>query len=143
MPFNNNITPGRAPVLWSEVNEAFVKVNENFDILVATIGGGGALTPIDFTSLDTSVKPTVDNLRDLGDITHRWKGVFSGEYTDADLLNGVWTGTAQIKGVAGTVNLPAGSTVGGNPLTGVGSSLIIDPDKTFFKEISCQAQVWD
>ena len=135
MPFNNNITPGRAPVLWSEVNEAFVKVNENFDILVATIGGGGALTPIDFTSLDTSVKPTVDNLRDLGDITHRWKGVFAGEYTDADLLNGVWTGTAQIKGVAGTVNLPAGSTVGGNPLTGVGSSLIIDPDKTFFKEI--------
>ena len=135
MPFNNNITPGRAPVLWSEVNEAFVKVNENFDILVATIGGGGALTPIDFTSLDTSVKPTVDNLRDLGDITHRWKGVFSGEYTDADLLNGVWTGTAQIKGVAGTVNIPAGSTVGGNPLTGVGSSLIIDPDKTFFKEI--------
>ena len=89
MPFNNNITPGRAPVLWSEVNEAFVKVNENFDILVATIGGGGALTPIDFTSLDTSVKPTVDNLRDLGDITHRWKGVFAGEYTDADLLNGV------------------------------------------------------
>ena len=135
MPFNNNITPGRAPVLWSEVNEAFVKVNENFDILVATIGGGGALTPIDFTSLDTSVKPTVDNLRDLGDITHRWKGVFAGEYTDADLLNGVWTGTAQIKGVAGTVNLPSGSTVGGNPLTGVGSSLIIDPDKTFFKEI--------
>ena len=135
MPFNNNITPGRAPVLWSEVNEAFVKVNENFDILVATIGGGGALTPIDFTSLDTSVKPTVDNLRDLGDITHRWKGVFSGEYTDVDLLNGVWTGTAQIKGVAGTVNLPAGSTVGGNPLTGAGSSLIIDPDKTFFKEI--------
>ncbi len=135
MPFNNNITPGRAPVLWSEVNDAFVKVNENFDILVATIGGGGALTPIDFTSLDTSVKPTVDNLRDLGDITHRWKGVFAGEYTDADLLNGVWTGTAQIKGVAGTVNLPAGSTVGGNPLTGVGSSLIIDPDKTFFKEI--------
>jgi hypothetical protein len=135
MPFNNNITPGRAPVLWSEVNDAFVKVNENFDILVATIGGGGALTPIDFTSLDTSVKPTVDNLRDLGDITHRWKGVFAGEYTDADLLNGVWTGSAQIKGVAGTVNLPSGSTVGGNPLTGVGSSLIIDPDKTFFKEI--------
>ena len=32
MPFNTNITPGRPPVLWSEVNEAFTKVNENFDI---------------------------------------------------------------------------------------------------------------
>ena len=135
MPFNNNITPGAPPLLWSDVNDAFTRINENFDIIVATVGGGGALTPIDFTSLDTSVKPTVDNLRDLGDITHRWKGVFAGEYTDADLLNGVWTGTAQIKGVAGTVNLPAGSTVGGNPLTGVGSSLIIDPDKTFFKSV--------
>ena len=135
MPFNNNITPGRPPVLWSEVNDAFVKVNENFDILVATIGSGSGLTPIDFTSLDTSVKPTVDNLRDLGDITHRWKGVFVGEYTDADLFNGVWVGTSQIKGVAGTVNLPSGSTIGGDPLTGVGSSLIIDPAKTFFKEI--------
>ena len=135
MPFNTNITPGRPPVLWSEVNDAFVKVNENFDILVATIGSGSGLTPIDFTSLDTSVKPTVDNLRDLGDITHRWKGVFVGEYTDADLFNGVWVGTSQIKGVAGTVNLPSGSTIGGDPLTGVGSSLIIDPAKTFFKEI--------
>ena len=133
--FNNNISPGAPPLLWSDVNDAFTQINENFDIIVATVGGGSALTPIDFTSLDTSVKPTVDNLRDLGDITHRWKGVFVGEYTDADLFNGVWAGAAQIKGVAGTVNLPAGSTVGGNPLTGVGSSLIIDPEKTFFKSI--------
>ena len=28
--FNNNITPGRPPVLWSEVNEAFTKVNKNY-----------------------------------------------------------------------------------------------------------------
>ena len=73
MPFNTNITPGRPPVLWSDVNEAFTKVNENFDILVATIGNGSGLTPIDFTSLDTDVTPTTDNLRSLGDITHRWK----------------------------------------------------------------------
>ena len=135
MPFNQNITPGAPPLLWSDVNDAFTQINENFDIIVATVGGGSGLTPIDFTSLDTSVKPTVDNLRDLGDITHRWKGVFSGEYADAHLLNGLWAGTAQIKGVAGTVNLPVGSTVGGDPLTGIGSSLIIDPEKTFFKSI--------
>ena len=135
MPFNTNIIPGRPPVLWSDVNEAFIKVNENFDILVATIGGGGALTPIDFASLDTDVTPTTDNLRSLGNITNRWKSVFTGETTVSDPLNGLWSGTAQIKGVAGTVNLPANSTVGGDPITGVGTSLIIDPDKTFFKEI--------
>jgi len=135
MPFNSNITPGRAPVLWSEVNDAFVKVNENFDILVATIGSGSGLTPIDFTSLDTSVKPTTDNLRDLGDITHKWRAVYAGEHTTVDPLNGLWAGNAQVKGVGYTINLPASSTVGGDPITGVGTSLIIDPDKTFFKEI--------
>jgi hypothetical protein len=135
MPFNSNITPGRPPVLWSEVNDAFVKVNENFDILVATIGGGSGLTPIDFTSLDTSVKPTTDNLRDLGDATHRWQSVFTSEHTAVKPLNGLWAGNAQVKGVGYTINLPYGSTVGGDPLTGIGADLIIDPDKTFFKEI--------
>lgn len=135
MPFNSNITPGRPPVLWSDVNDAFIKVNENFDILVATIGGGSGLTPIDFTSLDTSVKPTTDNLYELGDITHKWRAVYAGETTVADPLNGVWVGNAQVKGVGYTVNLPANSTIGGDPITGVGTNLIIDPDKTFFKEI--------
>ena len=135
MPFNTNITPGRPPVLWSEVNDAFVKVNENFDILVATIGDGSGLTPIDFTSLDTAVKPTASNLYDLGDITHQWRSVFTGEHTTTDPLNGLWAGTAQVKGVGYTINLPTGSTVGGDPLTGIGADLIIDPNKTFFKEI--------
>jgi hypothetical protein len=135
MPFNNNITPGRPPVLWSEVNEAFIKVNENFDILVATIGTGSGLAPIDFSSLDTDVTPTTNNLRSLGDVTHQWRSVFTAEHTTVDPLNGLWAGSAQIKGVGNTINLPVGSTVGGDPLTGVGTSLIIDPDKTFFKEI--------
>ena len=135
MPFNTNITPGRPPVLWSDVNEAFTKVNENFDILVATIGGGSGLTPIDFTSLDTDVTPTTDNLRSLGDTTHRWQSVFTSEHTTSNPLNGVWAGNAQIKGVGVVINLPENSTVGGDPLTGIGADLIIDPDKTFFKEI--------
>ena len=135
MPFNSNITPGRPPVLWSEVNDAFVKVNENFDILVATIGDGSGLTPVDFSSLDSDVSPTVDNAHDLGDITHRWGAVFTGEHTDANPVNGLWAGNAQVKGVGYAINLPYGSTIGGDPLTGIGTSLIIDPDKTFFKEI--------
>jgi hypothetical protein len=135
MPFNNNITPGRPPVLWSEVNDAFIKVNENFDILVATIGNGSGLTPIDFTSLNTSVKPTTSSLYDLGDITHQWRSVFTAEHTASTPLNGLWAGSAQVKGVGYTINLPTGSTVGGDPVTGIGTSLIIDPNKTFFKEI--------
>lgn len=135
MPFNTNITAGRPPLLWSDVQEAFTKVNENFDILVATIGSGSGLTPIDFESLDTSLKPTTDNLYDLGDVTHRWKSVYTGEHTTTDPLNGLWLGNAQIKGVGYTVNLPSSSTIGGDPITGIGAELIIDPDKTFFKEI--------
>jgi hypothetical protein len=135
MSFNSNITPGRPPLLWSDVQEAFIKVNENFDILVATVGDGSGLTPIDFSSLDTDVTPTTDNLRSLGSITNRWKSVYTGEHTLSDPTNGLFLGNAQIKGLGFTVNLPAGSTVGGDALTGIGTSLIIDPDKTFFKEI--------
>jgi hypothetical protein len=139
MPFNQNITPGAPPLLWSDVNEAFTLINENFDVLVATIGGGSGLTPIDFTSLDTSVKPTVDDLRDLGDITHKWGAVFSSEHTALKPLNGLWAGAAQVKGVGLTINLPANSTIGGDPITGIGTSLIIDPEKTFFKTIEVDA----
>jgi hypothetical protein len=135
MAFNSNITPGRPPLLWSDVQEAFIKINENFDILVATVGDGSGLTPIDFSSLDTDVTPTTDNLRSLGSITNRWKTVYTGEHTLSDPTNGLFLGNAQIKGLGFTVNLPENSTIGGDPLTGIGTSLIIDPDKTFFKEI--------
>ena len=134
MAFNTNITPGRPPLLWSEVNDAFAKINENFDSLIAA-GLGGGLVPIDFNTLDTNVSPTADNVYTLGDITRKWKAVHVDQYTSIDTDNGVWIGNAQIKGVGTIVNLPVNSTVGGDPLTGIGSSLIIDPAKTFFKEI--------
>jgi hypothetical protein len=134
MPFNSNITPGRPPLLWSEVNDAFAKINENFDSLIAA-GLGGGLVPVDFNTLDTNVSPTADNVYTLGNITRKWKAVHVDQYTSIDTDNGVWIGNAQIKGVGSTVNLPVNSTVGGDPLTGIGASLIIDPAKTFFKEI--------
>ncbi len=131
---NTNITPGRPPLLWSEVNDAFTKINENFDSIQGTLELAG-LSPINFETLDTNVKPTVDNLYDLGDITHRWRGVYASEHTVVDPLNGLWAGSAQIKGIGLTINLPENSTIGGDPITGIGASLIIDPEKTFFKEI--------
>lgn len=124
MAFNNNITPGAPPLLWSEVNDAFRKVNENFDILAATVGGG---TLVNFETLDTSVSPATSNAYSLGTSANHWKSVYTAEWNEiaGSELNGLWAGSAQIKGIGLTVDLPAGSTVNGN--------LIIDPDKTFFK----------
>jgi hypothetical protein len=137
MSFNSNITPGRPPLLWSDVHEAFIKVNENFDILVATMGDGSGLTPLNFETLDTNLNPTDTNTYQLGNSTKQWKSVYTAEWSSVlgSELNGLWAGSAQIKGVGLTVNLPENSTIGGDPNTGIGVSLIIDPDKTFFKEI--------
>jgi hypothetical protein len=131
---NTNITVGAPPLLWSDVYEAFTKINENFDSIAASLGVAGII-PINFETLDTSLKPTASNLYDLGDITHQWRSVFTAEHTTTDPLNGLWAGSAQVKGVGYTINLPTASTVGGDPLTGIGADLIIDPNKTFFKEI--------
>jgi hypothetical protein len=136
MAFNSDITPGAPPLLWSDVHEAFIKVNENFDILVATIGNGSGLTPLNFETLDTSVSPSADQTYQLGDQLHRWKSVHTGVWSEVpgSELNGLWAGAAHIKGYQSVdennnsiwiVDLPLGSKVNGN--------LIIDPDKTFFK----------
>lgn len=131
---NNNITPGAAPLLWSDVNEAFRQVNENFDTIQGTLELAG-LSPISFETLDTSIIPTATNNYKLGDITKQWKSVYTAEWSPiaGSELNGLWAGSAQIKGVGLTVNLPENSTIGGDPATGVGVNLIIDPEKTFFK----------
>ena len=123
---NTNITPGSPPLLWSNINEAFSKINENFDSVAAALGVAG-LIPIDFETLDTNVSPTASHLYSLGSTTNRWQKIYTEEWgtVGTSSLNGVWIGTAQIRGISGTVDLPTGSTVGGN--------LIIDPDKTFFK----------
>ena len=117
MAFNNNITPGTPPLIWSDVNDAFTKINENFDILAVAVGGVGGL--VNFSSLDTNVSPTLDNTYSLGTLgTNRWKSVFLAEYHDVpgDQANGVYIGSAQIRGRASTIELPANSTVVGVPI---------------------------
>lgn len=126
MPYNNNITPGAPPLLWSDVNEAFTKINENFDILAASVGLGGLL---DFNTLDTNLSPTDDETYTVGSSSKKWKEVHVSGYSDVPGKedNGLWIGNAQVQGVASHINLPANSTIDGN--------LIIDPSKTFFKSI--------
>jgi hypothetical protein len=117
MAFNNNITPGTPPLIWSDVNDAFTKINENFDILAVAVGGVGGL--VNFSSLDTNVSPTLDNTYSLGVLgTNRWKSVFLAEYQDVpgEQANGVYIGSAQIRGRASSIELPANSTVVGVPI---------------------------
>jgi len=129
MAFNNNITPGAPPLLWSNIYDAFTLINENFDSLVATVGDGSGLTPIDFSTLDTDVSPSTDNLYSLGASDYVWRAVYTGGYVvdTPDAANGVWIGAAHIKGIETHIDIPAGSTIDGE--------LLIDPANTFFKII--------
>jgi len=130
---NPNIQLGAPPLLWSDVQTAFTRVNENFDSVAAALGVAG-LTPIDFETLDTNVSPTTDSEYSLGSSTNKWANVYTSEYSTVpgEELNGVWLGTAHIKGIGSTVDLPLSSTIGG--------SLIIDPTKTTFKIVNVEGE---
>jgi len=122
---NTNISLGAPPLLWSDVHEALTKVNENFTSLDLATGGSA----VNLEDLYTSVSPSTTSTYSLGTDSKRWKNVHLGEYLDSpgNDDNGVYLGSAQIKGISGVVELPTGSTVNGK--------LIIDPTKTFFKSV--------
>ena len=125
---NSNIGVGAPPLLWSNVQDALDKINDNFTALALATGGEGGA--VDLSFLTTDVSPRTTNTYTLGTNTRAWRNVYTSEFTNVpgSEFNGVWLGTAHIKGIGSTVELPTSSTVGGN--------LIIDPNKTFFKEIS-------
>jgi len=215
MAYDNNIQPGRPPLLWSEIKLAFDKINENFTLIGSAIArntpvniahvelsnpvrivtttnhdfdvaqqatisdtgvsqldnntyylkvidakevslytdealtspvnggsmdayasGGGEIqglsefADLDFTQLTTDIIPNSTEIYSLGDEEHQWKAIFASGRVgdgDGDDSHGVWLGTAQIEGVDGVINLPEGSTVGGE--------LIQNPEYTFFKEV--------
>jgi hypothetical protein len=219
MSYDNNITPGNPPLVWSRIKDAFDKINQNFTIIGAQnarqiekniahiesntvdsnpvrivtttnhdytngqqvfvfdtgvyqidnneyyvsvssttevflyndqaltnavdgtafdayASGGGKIqgfsqfATIDFENLTTNVSPGEHATYGLGTSSKSWKKLYIAQTddTDANLDNGVWLGTAQIKGkTGGIVDLPLGSTVGG--------SLIINPEQTFFKSV--------
>jgi hypothetical protein len=110
------ITSGSAPIVWSTVEDAFTKINANFTELYASVGGAG----IEFDSLESSLTPAQNDTYDLGAPNKRWASLY---LSDTLLIGG-----AAITNEGLTVDLPSGTTVAGQ--------LIIDPDKTFFKEFS-------
>lgn len=136
MSYKTNISPGAPPLLWSNMEEAFKEINQNFSELQLYFSDS-TITPIDLTNLYSSLSPGDSQEFSLGSIDKKWRSVFTSSYSSVpgNELNGVFIGPAHIRGVEFTVNLPDNSTIGGDPETGIGTNLIIDPDKTFFKTV--------
>jgi autotransporter family porin len=117
-----NILPGRAPIVWSTVDNAFQQINANFTELYLSIGGTG----VDLNNIAASLIPDSNSVRDLGSATRRWKDIYlSG--------SSIYLGPAVITAnLSGHVNLPIGSTVGG--------ALIRNPDESSFKTVRVAGQ---
>lgn len=112
---NNNILPGSAPLLWSSVKDAFDQINENFISLDLASGGDA----VNLENLYSSVSPATDNQYTLGtNGTNKWKSLFIAGWqdTESDRSNGIFLGSAQIKGISSSIELPANSTVLGTPI---------------------------
>jgi hypothetical protein len=112
-----SITPGKAPIVWSTVEDAFTKINANFTELYASIGDTGSIV---FDALESDLIPFGNDVYDLGSPNKRWASLY--------LSNTLMIGGAAITNEGLTINLPSGTRVGGD--------LIIDPNKAFFKEFS-------
>ena len=94
------------------------------------IQGFSEYAGIDFENLNSNVSPNSVATLNLGSITKPWKAVYAGEHSavPGNENNGLWLGSAQIKGSGGVVDLPFGSTINGD--------LIIDPEKRYFRYIN-------
>ena len=116
------INQGNPPIVWSTIDEAFEKINSNFTELYLSIGGPG----VDLSSISSSIIPDVDIGRDLGSPTRRWRDLYLGPES-------LYLGNAQISAnLDGSVNLPAGSYVGGE--------LIRNPSESSFKIVRISGQ---
>lgn len=103
---------GAAPLLWSEVANAFEQINNNFSEVsnsISILGGG----EVSLATIGTDVLPTKSNRFSVGSTTNKWQSAHFSAWTTADQGNGVWIGSAQIKGIGGIIDIPYNSTVGG------------------------------
>jgi hypothetical protein len=100
-----SITP---PVTWEkfggETESIFAKINDNFTELYLSIGGTG----VDLTALGSSLIPDFNEDHDLGSSSKKWNNI----YVSSTGLN---VGAAVITSSGSTIDLPAGSTIGGVP----------------------------
>jgi hypothetical protein len=120
-----NITPNSPPIVWSTLDEAFQKINANFVELYLSIGGSGA----DLSGLASSIIPDANALRNLGSEERNWNEIWA---TELNLGAAQITSTLGIDSTLSAVNLPEGSTVGGE--------LIRNPDESSFKTVRVSGQ---
>lgn len=134
MAYKTNISIGAPPILWSNVQQAFDEINQNFLELGVVVGSALDLEPLNFANLESSVSPNNSNEFSLGSASKTWKSLYVAEWFDipGNQFNGVWLGDAQIKGSGTSVDLPANSTVDGE--------LIINPANTSFKTVAVPTQ---
>jgi hypothetical protein len=134
MAYKTDISVGAPPLVWSNVQQAFDEINQNFLELGIVLASSLDLDPLNFTNLETSVSPNNSNEFSLGSASKTWKSLYVAEWFDipGNQLNGIWLGDAQIKGTGNTVDLPADSTVNGE--------LIINPANTSFKTVAVPTQ---
>lgn len=115
---NIEIGVGQPPLIWSEVQQALIKINDNFTALDLATGGSA----VDLTSLGTSLIPRETETYDLGSLSKKWRDLYlSG--------NSIFLGDAVITSDGNSVNLPAGSTIDGSVL-----------DNEYFREIAVSGQ---
>jgi hypothetical protein len=134
MAYVTNIGIGAPPLLWSSVQQAFDEINQNFLELGVALSNSLDLDPLDFTNLNSSIAPNNSNEFGLGTDVKTWKNLYLTEWFNipGSELNGLWLGSAHVKGIGSVVELPANSTVGGE--------LIINPDNTSFKTFAVSGQ---
>jgi cytoskeletal protein CcmA (bactofilin family) len=117
LPYNE-IGAGAPPLLWSEVQKAFDKINDNFTALDLATGGDA----VDLTTLGSSVIPRITETYDLGSASKKWRDLYlSG--------SSLYIGDAVITATDDTINLPVGSTIGG-----------LRVDENYFKFIGVTGQ---
>lgn len=116
-----NIDLGIPPLLWSNVQTEFQKINNNFIELYSSVSGSGG-EAVDFTNMGTNIVPRNSEVYDLGTPSKRWKDLYlSG--------NSLWLGNAQITSTGTSVNLPPGTTIDG-----------LRVDENYFKYIAIPGQ---
>jgi cytoskeletal protein CcmA (bactofilin family) len=115
---HEEIGAGSPPLLWSEVQKALDKINDNFTALDLATGGDA----VDLTTLGSSVIPRTTETFDLGSSSKKWRDLYlSG--------SSLYIGDAVITATNNTINLPVGSTIGG-----------LRVDENYFKFISVAGQ---
>jgi hypothetical protein len=101
----NNGTP---PLKWSKITDAITDINANFDELFLAVGGEG----VSLENLSSTVAPSSTDTYDLGTEARRWRNL----YLSGDEIK---LGSAVIGTIGSVIDLPAGSTINGTPISDV------------------------